>query len=142
MVLSLLNDTYGMIKERAEEMPDNYRSSGNKEVTTSPEIKHEEIFSQDRRYPPTPIWKLQEDNKSFRTSKPITVKIYRDNDLFFAENETLVVCGTGETPHDALQNICLHIIHFFKHYKSLDKSDLTGDALRLKELYQDLLIEE
>jgi len=42
----------------------------------------------------------------------------------------------------ALQDLCLHITHFFEYYKKFDKSELIGDALRLKELYQNLLIEE
>jgi hypothetical protein len=86
--------------------------------------------------------RLQAETKKFYTPKPISVKIYRDEDLFFAENENLVVCGTGDTTQDALQDLCVHIIHFFEYYKKLDKSKLTGDALRLKELYQNLLIEE
>jgi len=68
------------------------------------------------------------------------VKIYRKDDLFFAENENFVICGTGDTLEDSLQDLCLHIIHFFEYYKKIDKSKLTGDALRLKELYENLLI--
>ncbi|MBU4257655.1 hypothetical protein KKC04_04580 [Patescibacteria group bacterium] len=34
-------------------------------------------------------------------STPVAVKVYRDEDFFFAENENLAVCGTGDTPQDA-----------------------------------------
>ncbi|ODS31878.1 MAG: hypothetical protein SCARUB_02992 [Candidatus Scalindua rubra] len=71
-------------------------------------------------------------NKDETYKNAITVKIYRDDDLFFAENETLVVCGTGDIPQDALQDLCFRIIHFFEYYKKFDESELTGDALRLK----------
>lgn len=133
---------YDIMKEKAEDIPENYIRSGDSVVVTSPEINTREVFSHQRKYPPAPIWRLQEDNKKYRSSKPITVKTYRDDDLFFAENETLTVCGTGDTVQGALQDFCLHIIYFFEYYKKLDGSKLTGDALRLKELYQDLLIEE
>lgn len=133
---------YDIIKEKAEYIPENYNISGDSVVVTSPEINPREVFSQKRKYQPAPIMRLQEDTRKYYTPKPILVNIYRDDDLFFAENETLVVCGTGETPQDAFQDFCLHVIHFFDYYKKLDESKLTGDALRLKELYQDLLIEE
>lgn len=80
------------------------------------------------------IMRLQEDTRPFYTSKPILVNIYRDGDLFFVENENLVICGTGHTPQEALKDLSQHIIHFLEYYKNLDKSKLIGDALRLKRL--------
>jgi hypothetical protein len=138
----LTEDTYDMVKERAQEIPENYRPSGDSEVATSPETNPREFFNQRRKYQTAPIMKLQKDTRKFYTPIPISVNIYRDEDLFFAENENLVVCGTGSTRQEAVQDLVLHIIHFFEYYKKLDKSELTGDALRLKELYQNLLIEE
>lgn len=133
---------YDAIKERAEYIPENYTRFGDSMVVTSPEINPKEVFSRQRRYQPAPIMRLQENSRKFYATKPILVKIYQDEDLFFAENENLVVCGSGHTPQEALQDLLLHIIHFFEYYKNLDKSELIGDALRLKELYQNLLIEE
>lgn len=138
----LVEDAYDAIKERMAYMPENYISSGVTEVGTTPVIDPQQIFSRTKRHQPAPMWRLQEETKRFYTPKPISVKIYRDEDFFFAENESLVVCGSGDTPQDALQDLSLHIIHFFEYYKKLDKSKLTGDALRLKDLYDNLLIEE
>lgn len=139
---SLVEDTYDVIKERMAYVPENYKSSSVLEVETASAIDLQQVFSQSRKHQPVPVWRLQVGTKKFYIPRPISVKIYRDEDLFFAENENLVVCGTGNTPQDALQDLCLHIIHFFEYYKKLDESKLTGEALRLKELYQNLLIEE
>ncbi len=133
---------YDIMKEKAEDIPENYTRSGDSVVVTSPEINPKKVFTHQRRYQPAPIMRLQENTRKFHTPKPILVTVYQDEDLFFAENENLVVCGTGHTPQEALQDLLLHIIHFFEYYKNLDESNLIGDALRLKELYQDLLIEE
>ncbi len=142
MNLSLVEDTYDVIKERMAYVPENYISSGVSEVKTAPAIDSRQVFIQSRKHQPVPIWRLQVETKKFYIPRPISVKVYRDEDLFFAENENLVVCGTGDTPQDALQDLCVHIIHFYEYYKKLDESKLAGDALRLKELYQNLLIEE
>ena len=139
---SLVESTYDMIKERTAYVPENYIDSKVKEVETASAIDPQQVFNHIKKYQPSPIWRIFVEAKRFYTPKPITVRIYRDEDLFFAENENLVVCGTGDTPQDALQDLYLHIIHFFEYYKSLDTNKLTGDALRLKALYKNLLIEE
>lgn len=139
---SLIETDYDVMKERMAYVPENYIPSKVTEIGTAPTIDPQQIFSQSKRHQPVPIWRLHVETKKFYTPQPISVKIYRDEDLFFAENENLVVCGTGDTSQNALQDLCLHIIHFFEYYKKLDKSKLTGDALRLKDLYENLLIEE
>lgn len=88
------------------------------------------------------IYRLFKENKRYLTNKPIAVKIYQDEGLFFAENENLNVCGTGETSQEALVDLYLHILHFYKYYREIDEERLIGDAIRLKKLYHDLLIEE
>ena len=40
--------------------------------------------------PLAPLWRLQSKTKRFYTPIPIAVKAYRDEDFFFAENETLL----------------------------------------------------
>jgi hypothetical protein len=141
MGFKLLEGTYDVIKERSAYKPENYKGSKDIKVETASMEESQQIFNQRRKYQPAPIMKLQEDTRKFYTPMPILVNTYRDEDLFFAENENLVVCGTGHTQQEAIQDLSLHIIHFFKYYKKLDKSELIGDALRLKELYQNLLVE-
>lgn len=142
MDYSTVESTYGDIIERKAYIPDNYISSRVECVGTGPAITPHEIFEGIKRYPPAPLWRIQSETKSFYTPRPITVKIYREEDTFFAENENLIVCGTGESPQEAVSDLCLHIIHFYEYYKGLEKENLIGDALRLKDLYSNLLIEK
>ncbi len=139
---SLGEDTYDAIEERMAYVPENYESRGVAEVGTATVVDLQQVFSQTRKHQPIPIWRLQVEAKKFYSPKPISVKVYRDEDFFFAENENLHVCGTGDTVQDALQDLCLHIIHFFEYYGKLDRTKLTGDALRLKDIYRNLLIAE
>ncbi len=139
---SLVDSIYDDIKERMAYVPKNYIDSKVKEVETASAIDPQRILSHIKKYQPSPIWRINVETKKFYTPKPIGVRIYRDEDLFFAENENLAVCGTGDTPESALQDLCLHITHFFEYYRKIDRSKLTGEALRLKALYENLLIEE
>jgi len=138
----LVKDTYDAIKERKAHVPENYGRSKGLDAMTAAVIDAQEVFRESIEHQLVPILRLQVKTRIFYIPKPIAVDIYRDGDLFFAENENLVVCGTGDTPQSALEDLCLHIVHFFEYYKRMDKSKLTGDALRLKELYKDLLVEE
>ncbi|MBU4293125.1 MAG: hypothetical protein KJ770_03630 [Actinobacteria bacterium] len=139
---TLLVDSYEEIKERMEYMPVNYKSTRAIGVGTATAIDPQQIFANRIKSYVAPLWRLQSKTKRFYTPIPIAVKAYRDEDFFFAENENLAVCGTGDTPQDALQDLELHITHFFEYYENLDNSQLAGDALRLKNLYKNLLIEE
>lgn len=73
---------------------------------------------------------------------PIKVRIYSEDNLFFAENETLVIIGTGSSAPEAMNDFCSHIIHFYHYYKKLSWDKVTGDAVRLKKLYEALFIEQ
>jgi len=88
------------------------------------------------------IYRLFKENKRYLANRPIAVKISQDEGLFFAENENLNVCGTEETSQEALVDLYLHILHFYNYYREIDEERLIGDAIRLKKLYHDLLIEE
>lgn len=139
---ALAEETHNVIEERMAYVPENYKSSAIAEVGTATVVDPQEVFSKPRKHQPIPIWRLQVKARKFYTLRPISVEVYRDEDFFFAENENLAVCGSGCSLQEALNDLCLHIIHFFEYYGKLDRTKLTGDALRLKGLYQNLLIEE
>ena len=138
----LAEDTYGEVKDRMEQIPENYARPKLVEMSMGTTVDLQFVLRQLTKYKSAPLWKLYVGAKRFYASKPISVKIYRNGDLFFAENENLFVCGTGAASQDALEDLCLHIIYFFEYYKKMDRDRLTGDALRLKDLYKNLLIEQ
>ncbi|MEA1991059.1 MAG: hypothetical protein U9N58_02540 [Thermodesulfobacteriota bacterium] len=66
------------------------------------------------------------------------VKVTRGEILFFVENETLDIFATGETREEAIRAFNEHLIYFYNHYKNLSWDRVTGEAERLKRLYEDL----
>ena len=135
-------DSYQAKEERQEYLPANYRHS-KVVVDTAAEIIVEDLLrSLLSRQLMTPLWSVGTPEKRFRTIKPLSVRIYFEDGLFFAENETLLLYGTGTTPDEAVEDLGLHIIHFYQYYKDLDWPQVTGDAIRLKRIYEGLLVEE
>ncbi len=139
MPATLTEETYDLIKERRKYLPSNYRSTLAAEIGTTNIIDWQQVFKNKKMIY---IYRLFKENKRYLTNKPIAVKIYQDEGLFFTENENLNVCGTGETSQEALADLYLHILHFYNYYRKIDKERLVGYAIRLKKLYHDLLIEE
>lgn len=89
-----------------------------------------------------PLWSIPTRTGRYKVSKPIKVNIYIEDTLFFAENETLVVIGTGASITDAVDELCKQIIHFYKYYNKLSWDKVTGDAIRLKGLYETLFVNQ
>lgn len=139
MATVLVEETYDLMEERKRDLPSNYRSTLVAEVGTTNIIDWQQVFKNKKT---VYIYRLYGENKRYLANRPIAVKMYQDEGLFFAENENLNVCGTGETSQEALVDLYLHILHFYKYYREIDEERLIGDAIRLKKLYHDLLIEE
>ena len=89
-----------------------------------------------------PLWSVASQKKRYKVSKPIKIHIHSEDNLFFAENETLVVVGTGASVSEAIDDFCRHIIHFYQYYKKLSWDKVTGDAVRLKKIYETLFVEK
>jgi len=88
-----------------------------------------------------PLWSVTDKARKRQVSKPIKVHIYFEGDICIAENESLVVVGTGGSPTEAIDDLGKHIIHFYHYYKKLSWDKVTGDAVRLKKIYATLFVE-
>jgi len=137
-----VTESYQVTGEGQDYFPSNYRAS-RISPDTAKEIRPEEIFQGG----PflnfwMPLWSVGTPTERFRIIKPLSVHVYFDEGLFFVENETLCLFGTGLSREEAIDDLGLHMIHFSRYYESLDWSQVTGDAVRLKKLYEDLLSKE
>ncbi len=90
----------------------------------------------------TPLWSIPTRTGIHKVSRPIKINLYIEDNLFFAESETLVVVGTGESVTDAIDDLRKQIIHFHKYYKNLSWDKVIGDAERLKRLYETLFADQ
>ncbi len=110
-------------------------------IDTSPEIKieTEKIF---KKIKDVPLWSVSVNTNNYYPNITITGKISKDGEIYFAENETLNICGYGESISNAIIDFRSHIIYFYKYYKKIDNDKLTKYALRLKQIYDKLLSEK
>lgn len=143
MSTSTIYYSYEEIRTRQKSIPPDLGFSARSFIETGSEIPLEEGSRQDQQIPEVaPLWAVHAGEKLFHVSRPLRVHVFRDGDLFFAENETLLVCGTGESAWEAVEDLESHIIHFYKYYQELPPDGVIGDAKRLKDLYENLLIED
>ena len=121
MPATLTEETYDLIKERRKYLPSNYRSTLAAEIGTTNIIDWQQVFESKKTIY---IYRLFKENKRYLANKPIAVKIYQDEGLFFTDNENLNVCGTGETSQEAFADLYLHILHFYNYYRKIDRERL------------------
>ena len=130
-----------VIQEWKSKFPDNFAPLPEKDDLEFSDFDQENVFQQLKKPSRIPLFRLEIEGQSYMLSKPIIVHIYREGEWVFAENERLVLTGTGSTDEEAIQDLKQHIIYFWKYYRELPLDRLTGDALRLKEIYSQILLE-
>jgi len=139
MNVAQINESYELRNERLDFIPENFER-GIASVLTASELDLKPIswgFSTAK----TPLWRFSSSHGVVLSSKPVSVKISRGETLFLAENENLGLYATGESRDDAIHAFCEQLIHFYKHYKKLEWNRVTGEAHRLKKIYENLFRE-
>lgn len=91
--------------------------------------------------PYVPMWTFHSKTKTYKAAKPVRVRIYSEGDFWFVENESLAIAGTGSSREEAIDDFSRQIIHFHDYYKKLPPNKVTGDAVRLKKLFETLFPE-
>lgn len=142
MSTSSIFGSYEEIRIRQQYIPPNYLILPSPPATGVGIIQLEK-YGRDEGIPKVaPLWAVHTEGKTLKASQPIKVNVFKDGNLFFAENETLLVCGIGDSAWDAVEDLEMHIVHFWKYYNNLPEDCVIGEAKRLKTQYKNLLIEE
>ena len=135
-----LMDAYEQVKERKAYFPDDYRGVATYVGTAAQSIQPESYFYSGH-FNTAPMMEFRSAQKHYAISKPILIRVHKVEDVFFAENESLVLSGAGQSREDALLDFISHLDYFYNFYKNKNERELAGDALRLKQIYDTLLVE-
>ena len=130
-----------LLRERRHEVPDQFSSQARISIKTA-ELTPTEILDTFAKAGKFPLFRIRVSEREYLPSKPILIHIYQDGDWFFAENETLVLVGTGQSKEEAVLDLEQHIVHFWNYYKKLMDDKISGDAVRLKKVYSGLFVEK
>lgn len=140
MTGSTLVDAYKEIEERQAYIPNAYRSFGPVVGTAAQSIQPETYFDSSR-FNTAPLMEFRAEQRAYILSKPLLVKIHREDDVFLAENDTLSLHGIGTSKEEALADLIKHLEYFHNFYRQQSESNLIGNGLRLKKIYADLFVE-
>jgi len=112
------------------------------EIETASAIKSEEVLQEVKSIPFCTLFiEIKENNEIIGKTKPISLQIFSEGSSFFIENEKLSLFGEGKTTQEAVEDFVIHFNYFYNYYKSLDKSKLMGQGLRLKDIYNTIFQE-
>lgn len=89
-----------------------------------------------------PVWAIAVGDVRYVAAKPIVLRIHCEGDMYFASNNTLNICGYGSTVQESILEAIKHIDYFYKYYRSLRTDQVIGEAVRLKQVFENLLNRE
>lgn len=122
-------------------VPLNFRLSGPRRIETGVEVNP---FERPGRVvnPSVPVWQVSAKGCSLRARRPVGVRIRSEGGFYFAENDGLVVSGSGLTAGEALQDFFGQIVHFYRYYRNLRDDQVIGEAAGLKQLFAEVFEEQ
>ena len=137
-----LEQSYQLINDRRQFIPENYESYAC--ISTGADIDLREYFElvASSYSSKVPLWELSGRDKTIYPKEPISLTINMGETLYFAENEKLGIYVTGESRDDAIKAFVEELLHFYDHYKNINWNQVTGEAKRLKKLYNNNFSEE
>ncbi|KAA3596710.1 MAG: hypothetical protein D8M57_19260 [Candidatus Scalindua sp. AMX11] len=134
MIETELDESYAIKAERQSSFPSSYTRFMEGDLTARELDVDKSVRQHAGAY--TPLWRFTSPIAVIRSLKPVSVKVCKGEKLFFAENENLGIFTTGETRISAIKAFCEQLIHFYRHYTNLNWEQVTGDAHRLKQYYE------
>lgn len=137
-----LEQSYQLINDRRQYMPENYDRYVY--ISTSADIGLWEYFEAlvSNYSSIVPLWEFSGRGKTIHPKEPISLSINMGETLYLAENERLGIYVTGESRDAAIKAFVEELLHFYDHYKNINWNQVTGEAKRLKKLYNNNFSEE
>lgn len=129
-------ESYQLRDERLRDIPDRFQR-GVTAVSTASELDARQ-WTSGFSVVQTPCWRFAALGMVVLASKPVSIRTSKGESLFFAENENLGIYAAGESRNEAIQVFSEQVVHFYQHYKGLSWDRVTGEAHRLKYLYENL----
>ena len=140
MIQNEIEQSYEIRRERMCALPPEYMGNLPQE-STAPEEDQAFLSPRLNFLSKVPLWKFSTTDMAVISSKPIRVKLSKQENIYYAENEALDVYAYGDSLFEAIEDFCEQVIYFYRHYKNLKPDRVTGEARELKKRYKDLFKE-
>jgi hypothetical protein len=82
-----------------------------------------------------PLWDLQIGGRAVRPAVPVGIRLRREGEFFFAENDTLSVYASGSTPEEAIADFKAIAGSFAEEYRGLTADQVIGLGEKLRETF-------
>ena len=114
---------------------DDLKKDGWKTVKPSPSIRGMEENQEIPNIIKVPLRMFTTEENVLYSNKPVMLEITYNDGVFYATNETLNIDAVGDSIVDVIEDFSHHINYFYNYYINKDGSEIMGNAIRLKEFY-------
>lgn len=116
---------------------DDLRKSGWKTLEQPSSVR---LYEEKHKVPDVkkiPFRRFESNGKVAVSNKPVVVKIFSEDNHYFAENDTLRIYTAGDSVLSVIDEFSQHIVYFIEFYKGKTPDEVIGRASILKSLYDD-----
>ncbi|MBI4350986.1 MAG: hypothetical protein HY550_06070 [Elusimicrobia bacterium] len=85
-----------------------------------------------------PITEIEIDSEKRQLRRPILLEVTQEEGVYIAENKTLNVVASGDTPDEAIADAKETVANDFRFYSKTPESKLIGLGAKLKQVYINL----
>ncbi len=80
-----------------------------------------------------PLWNLHINDVNYKIDPPIRLVLSKEDDIWIAENEKLLIYGDGETENEAIEDFIESLKEIYTHYVNIPNDQFTVDGLNKKK---------
>lgn len=80
-----------------------------------------------------PLWDLIIDGQIVRPAIPVGIRLRQEEDLFFAENDSLSIYAHGQSPEEAISDFKSTAAFFAHEYRATPADGVIGLAVQLRD---------
>lgn len=89
--------------------------------------------------PVLPLFSFAFEGTEKRLRNPLLLRVVAEDGEVFVENDALRIFGRGGTLQAAVESFAHDLAYYWQYYRSLGATEVAGDAVRLKTLYEGLV---
>jgi hypothetical protein len=134
--MNTVSNSFTMSGAREDAYPDRYTTREDAFEKTDREVDGSKLFGESVCYE-VPVWCFSDGESLLRAKRPVVVRFSRGSELFLAEHDGLDIYASGESLADAVDCFNRLLVQFFWHYKQIGWDRVSGDAKRLKYVFED-----
>ena len=82
-----------------------------------------------------PVWEINKNGKLHSLKRPVVLQVKNEGGTYFAENDSLGICGYGDSACKALDQAVKELEYYHEYYGNLDENEVIGYGVTIRNRF-------